>query len=131
MAMLTAFIPQGYSADVKREFIKALGDVECLGFDMARKYEHVYVHEFDASHSDANMQKCKYLIVYTGAGKSLEAKREVVKLFKEKCDEIFGEGDSLLSVKFEEHTNNLISVDGIMRCEDPVAVAEQAAYQAK
>lgn len=132
MAMVTAFIPKKYSQETKDRFIAALGDVECIGFDMDRKFEHVYLHEFDVAHSDEMLQKTKYLVIYTGANKSTGAKERVVRLFKEKCDEIFGEGDTLnAAVVIEEHTNWMISVEGEMRCEDPVAVAHQKAYQDK
>lgn len=57
MAMVTAFIPKGYSQETKNRFIASLGDVECLGFDMPRIYEHVYLNEFDADHSDEVMKK--------------------------------------------------------------------------
>lgn len=129
MAMMAAFIPKKYSQETKDRFIAALGDVECIGFDMSRDFEHVYLHEFDTTHSDEMMQKTKWLVVYTGAGKSTAAKQKVTELFRQKCDEIFGEGDTLhASVVIEEHTNWMISCEGEMRCEDPVAVARQKAY---
>lgn len=130
MAMVTAFIPKGYSVSVKARLIAALGDVECIGFNMPRIYEHVYIHEFDADHCDEVMGKTKYLVIYTGAGKMTAAKNRIVALFKEKCDEIFGPEDTLnASVIIEEHTNDMISCEGCMRCEDADAVAAQLAYQ--
>lgn len=130
MAMVTAFIPGGYSRKTKERLIAALGDVECIGFSMPRIYEHVYLHEFDADHCDEVMRKTKYLVIYTGAGKVLAAKEKIAELFRRKCDEIFGEADTLYaSVILEEHGNELISVEGLMRCEDPEAVAAQKAYQ--
>lgn len=130
MAMVTAFIPGGYSLETKERLIAALGDVECIGFTMPRIYEHVYLHEFDANHMDEVMRKTKYLVVYTGAGKALAAKEKIAELFRLKCDEIFGEADTwYASVILEEHENDLISVEGRMRCEDPEAVAAQKAYQ--
>lgn len=130
MAMVTAFIPAGYSQETKERLIAALGDVECIGFTMPRIYEHVYLHEFDGDHMDEVMRKTKYLVIYTGAGKVLAAKEKIAKLFRLKCDEVFGEADTLYaSVVFEEHSNDLISVEGMMRCEDPEAVAQQRAYQ--
>lgn len=130
MAMMTAFIPKGYSQEKKDQFIAALGDVECIGFDMPRKYEHVYLQEFDADNCDEVMKKTKYVIVYTGAGKKLSLKNRVAELFKEKCDEVFGVGDTLYaSVLIEEHVNWMISCDGEMRCEDPEEVAAQLKYQ--
>lgn len=131
MAMVTAFIPAGYSREVRDRFIAALGDVECMGFHMPRIYEHVYLHEFDADHSDEVMKKTKYLVIYTGAGKKLAAKRDIAALFRQKCDEVFGAEDTICaSVILEEHTNDFISCEGEMRCEDPEAVAAQLAYQA-
>ena len=130
MAMLVAFIPKKYSQETKEKFIAALGDVECIGFDMPRQFEHVYLQEFDADHSDAVMQRSKYLVVYTGAGKTLKAKGRVVELFRKKCDEVFGPEDTVnAAVAIEEHTNWMISCEGQMRCEDPEAVAHQKAYQ--
>lgn len=130
MAMVTAFIPKGYSVSVKEKLIAALGDVECIGFDMPRIYEHVYLHEFDTDHCDEVMRKTKYLVIYTGAGKLTAAKNRIAELFREKCDEIFGPGDTWYAcVVIEEHTNEMISCEGCMRCEDPEAVAAQLAYQ--
>lgn len=130
MAMMVASIPKGYSQETKERFIAALGDVECIGFDMPRKYEHVYIKEFDVEHSDEMMKKTKYVVVYTGAGKKVSAKSEIAKLFKEKCDQVFGVGDTLnASVIIEEHFNWMISCEGQMRCEDAEAVAAQKAYQ--
>lgn len=130
MAMVTAFIPKGYPQEIKERFIAALGDVECMGFDMPRIYEHVYLHEFDGNHMDEVMKKTKYLVIYTGAGKKLAAKEKIAALFRKKCDEVFGAEDTVnASVILEEHTNDLISCEGEMRCEDPEAVAAQNAYQ--
>lgn len=130
MAMVTAFIPKGYSPEIKERFIASLGDVECLGFDMPRIYEHVYLHEFDGEHSDEIMKKTKYLVIYTGAGKKLASKAKIASLFKEVCDQVFGLGDTeFASVVIEEHTNWMISCEGEMRCEDAEAVAAQMAYQ--
>lgn len=130
MAMVTAFIPGGYPPEVKERLIAALGDVECIGFTMPRIYEHVYVNEFDADHADEVMKKTKYLVIYTGAGKVLAAKEKIAELFRSKCDEIFGKEDTLYaSVILEEHSNDMISCEGEMRCEDPEAVAAQRAYQ--
>ncbi|MCC8027181.1 MAG: hypothetical protein LIP16_17995 [Clostridium sp.] len=130
MAMMVASIPKGYSRETKDRFIAALGDVECLGFDMPRKYEHVYLMEFDAGHSDELMKKTKYVVVYTGAGKKVSAKSKIAELFKEKCDQVFGAGDTeYASVIIEEHNNWMISCEGEMRCEDAEAVAQQKAYQ--
>jgi len=132
MAMVTAFLPRGYTQEEKDRFIAALGDVECIGFDMPRIYEHVYLHEFDADHCDEVMKKTKYLVIYTGAGKVTASKSRIAKLFREKCDEVFGPEDTLCaSVVIEEHTNWMISCEGMMRCEDPEAVAAQLAYQNK
>lgn len=132
MAMVTAFIPKKYSQQTKDKFIAALGDVECIGFEMSREYEHVYLHEFDTTHSDETMQKTKYLVIYTGAGKPNKSKAKIAELFKQKCDEVFGPEDTVNAcVVLEEHTNWMISCEGMMRCEDPVAVAAQKAYQDK
>ena len=130
MAMVTAFIPKGYSQETKNRFIASLGDVECLGFDMPRIYEHVYLNEFDADHSDEVMKKTKYLVIYTGAGKKTSAKQKIAELFREVCDRVFDPEDTLYaSVILEEHTNWMISCEGEMRWEDPEAVAAQLAYQ--
>ena len=130
MAMVTAFIPKGYSQETKKRFMASLGDVECIGFDMPRIYEHVYLNEFDADHSDEIMKKSKYLVIYTGAGKKLSAKEKIAELFRKACDEVFGPEDTeYASVVLEEHTNWMISCEGEMRCEDPEAVAAQLAYQ--
>lgn len=130
MAMVTAFIPKGYSRETKDKFIASLGDVECIGFDMPRIYEHVYLHEFDTDHCDETMKKTKYLVIYTGAGKKTSAKASIARLFRKACDEVFGSEDTLYaSVVLEEHTNWMISCEGEMRCEDPEAVAAQLAYQ--
>lgn len=130
MAMVVASIPKGYSQETKDKFIAALGDVECIGFDMSRQYEHVYLQEFDTAHCDETMKKTKYVVIYTGAGKKTTAKAKIAELFKQKCDEVFGPGDTERAcVVIEEHVNELISCEGQMRCEDPVAVAEQLKYQ--
>ena len=82
MAMVTAFLPKGYPQSIKNKFIAALGDVECIGLEMDRQYEHVYLHEFDGDHCDEAMKKTKYLVIYTGAGKKLSAKERLAELFR-------------------------------------------------
>lgn len=130
MAMVVCSIPKGYSVEVKEKLIAALGDVECIGFDMPRIYEHVYLHEFDTSHCDETMKRTKYVVIYTGAGKKTSAKAKIAEMFKQKIDEVFGPEDTdYASVVIEEHVNQLISCEGMMRCEDPEAVAAQLAYQ--
>lgn len=130
MAMVVCSIPKGYSTETKEKLIAALGDVECIGFDMPRIYEHVYLQEFDTNHCDETMKRTKYVVIYTGAGKKTTAKAKIAQLFKEKLDEIFGPEDTdYASVVIEEHVNELISCEGVMRCEDPAAVAAQLAYQ--
>lgn len=130
MAMVVCSIPKGYSIETKQQLIAALGDVECIGFDMDRIYEHVYLQEFDTDHCDKTMQRTKYVVIYTGAGKKTSSKAKIVELFKAKIDEVFGPEDTdYASVVIEEHANELISCEGLMRCEDPVAVAAQQAYQ--
>ncbi len=132
MAMVTAFLPKKYDQETKDRFIAALGDVECIGFNMDRKYEHVYLHEFDPDHCDETMLKTKYVVIYTGAEKPLAAKERICQLFKEKCDEVFGPGETeYASVVIEEHYNWMISCEGEMRCEDAEAVAQQKAYRTK
>ncbi len=130
MAMVVASIPSGYPQETKDRFIAALGDMECIGFEMSRQYEHVYLQEFDADHCDETMRRTKYVVIYTGAGKKTSAKARIAELFREKCDEVFGTGDTEHAcVVIEEHTNELISCEGLMRCEDAKAVAEQLKYQ--
>lgn len=130
MAMVVASIPKGYSQETKDRFIAALGDVECIGFDMPRIYEHVYLQEFDVDHCDETLKHTKYVVIYTGAGKKTTAKAKIAELFKQKCDEVFGPGDTENAcVVIEEHVNELISCEGLMRCEDAEAVRQQLAYQ--
>jgi phenylpyruvate tautomerase PptA (4-oxalocrotonate tautomerase family) len=130
MAMVVCSIPKGYSVETKKRLIAALGDVECIGFDMDRQFEHVYLQEFDTEHCDETMKRTKYVVIYTGAGKKTSAKAKIAELFKQKIDEVFGPEDTdYASVVIEEHVNELIACEGMMRCEDPVAVAAQLAFQ--
>lgn len=125
MAMLIGFIPKGYSQEKKERFIEGCQRCETLGLKLAPNFEHVYLHEFDQDHCDEVMKKSKIMLCYTAEGKGLINKGDFVRLFKEICDETFGEGETEHAVVFlEEHENPFISVDGLMRCED----AEMMAY---
>lgn len=127
MAMLIGFIPKGYSEEAKQKFIKGCEKCETNGLKLAPNFEHVYIHEFDPDHCDEVMQQSKIMLCYTAEGKGVTNKAEFVQLFKETCDEAFGEGDTKNAIVFlEEHENPFISVEGLMRCED----AEMMAYLA-
>ncbi|MEG0215195.1 MAG: hypothetical protein RSF83_07900 [Hungatella sp.] len=119
MAMLIGFIPKGYSEEVKQRFIMGCQKCETMGLKLAADFEHVYLHEFDGDHCDEVMKKSKIMLCYTAEGKGLINKEEFVQLFKETCDEAFGEGDTENAiVLLEEHENPFISIEGIMRSED-------------
>ena len=124
MAMLVGFIPKGYSDEQKARFIRECEKCETLGLKLAPEFEHVYLHEFDGDHCDSVMKKSKIMLCYTAAGKGKTNKGDFVRLFKEACDTAFGEGETENAVVIlEEHENPLISVDGLMRCEDAGTIA--------
>lgn len=127
MAMLIAFIPKGYSDEKKQRFVEGCQNCETRGLKLAANFEHVYIHEFDDTHCDDTMKKSKIMLCYTAEGKGLVNKADFVRLFKETCDEVFGEQDTEnCIVLLEEHENPFISVEGVMRCED----SEMMAYLA-
>lgn len=124
MAMLIAFIPKGYSDEKKQRFVEGCQNCETRGLKLAANFEHVYIHEFDKDHCDDTMKRTKIMLCYTAEGKGLVNKADFVRLFKETCDEVFGEDDTEnCIVLLEEHENPFISVEGLMRCEDPEMMA--------
>lgn len=124
MAMLVAFIPNGYSDETKQKFIEGCQRCESEGLKLAANFEHVYIHEFDRDHCDETMRQSKIMLCYTAEKKGLVNKADFVRLFKETCDEVFGAEDTKhCIVLLEEHENPFISIEGRMRCEDPEMIA--------
>ncbi len=124
MAMLVGFIPKGYSEEAKQKFIEGCARCESQGLKLAANFEHVYLHEFDGDHCDEVMKKTKIMLCYTAEKKGLINKAEFVQLFKETCDEAFGEGETANAVVYlEEHENPFISIEGVMRSEDQEMMA--------
>lgn len=124
MAMLVAFIPSGYSDEKKQKFIEGCQRCESEGLKLAANFEHVYIHEFDRDHCDETMRQSKIMLCYTAEKKGLVNKADFVRMFKETCDDVFGAADTkYCTVLLEEHENPFISIEGLMRCEDPEMMA--------
>ena len=114
MSIAVAYIPEGYSAEQKQQFIQGVKQACMDGFGVTEDHSFVSIHELMNDNMDVQTKRMKCLYVYTTYGKSLEGKNTICKGFHQVCMDIFGSDTDRTIVIFKEHTHENHGISGFI-----------------